>query len=162
MRASDAEREATAKVLRRHYAEGRLDHGEYEERIDRCYAAKRVGQLDELTFDLPRDDAAQEPESHHPQRDDRPAWREGTAARLRAAIVARMRRLSPRRRVAAGIMGMALLFGTLGGAIAIEGHALPFPGIERADGETANGPDAQDNGEAEGRDDAPAPTVTQP
>lgn len=88
VRASDAEREATAKVLRRHYAEGRLDHGEYEERIDRCYAAKRVGLLDELTFDLPRDDAAQEPASRHPQRDDRPAWREGTAARLRAAIVA--------------------------------------------------------------------------
>jgi hypothetical protein len=53
MRASDAERGATAELLRRHHAEGRLDTDELEERIERCYAAKTLGQLDALTADLP-------------------------------------------------------------------------------------------------------------
>jgi hypothetical protein len=53
MRASDAERAATAEVLRRHHAEGRLDTDELEERIERCYAAKTRGELDDLTADLP-------------------------------------------------------------------------------------------------------------
>ena len=53
LRASDAERSATAEVLRRHHAEGRLDTAELEERIERCYAAKTRGELDALTTDLP-------------------------------------------------------------------------------------------------------------
>jgi hypothetical protein len=54
IRASDAERTTTAELLRRHHAEGRLDTDELEERIERCYAAKRRGELDALTRDLPR------------------------------------------------------------------------------------------------------------
>jgi hypothetical protein len=53
LRASDAERSATADVLRRHHAEGRLDTSELEERIERCYAAKTRGDLVALTADLP-------------------------------------------------------------------------------------------------------------
>jgi hypothetical protein len=53
LRASDAERSATADLLRRHHAEGRLDTDELEERIERCYAAKTRGELDALTADLP-------------------------------------------------------------------------------------------------------------
>lgn len=53
LRASDAERGATADLLRRHHAEGRLDTTELEERIERCYAAKTLGELDGLTADLP-------------------------------------------------------------------------------------------------------------
>lgn len=53
VRASDAERSATVDLLRRHHAEGRLDTGELEERIERCYAAKTRGELDALTADLP-------------------------------------------------------------------------------------------------------------
>ena len=53
IRASDAERGATAELLRRHHAEGRLDTDELEERIERCYAAKTRGELDALTADLP-------------------------------------------------------------------------------------------------------------
>jgi Domain of unknown function (DUF1707) len=53
LRASDAERSATADLLRRHHAEGRLDTAELEERIERCYAAKTRGELDALTDDLP-------------------------------------------------------------------------------------------------------------
>jgi hypothetical protein len=53
LRASDAERSATADLLRRHHAEGRLDTAELEERIGRCYVAKTRGELDALTADLP-------------------------------------------------------------------------------------------------------------
>jgi hypothetical protein len=53
LRASDAERGATAELLRRHHAEGRLDTDEFEERVERCYAAKTRGELDALTTDLP-------------------------------------------------------------------------------------------------------------
>ena len=52
VRASDAERTATAELLRQHHAEGRLDTAELEERIERCYAAKTRGDLDALTTDL--------------------------------------------------------------------------------------------------------------
>jgi hypothetical protein len=54
LRASDAERGATADMLRRHHAEGRLDTAELEERIERCYSAKTRGELAALTTDLPR------------------------------------------------------------------------------------------------------------
>jgi hypothetical protein len=53
LRASDAERSATADVLRRHHTEGRLDTTELEERLERCYSAKTRGELDALTADLP-------------------------------------------------------------------------------------------------------------
>ena len=53
LRASDAERSATAELLRRHHADGRIDTAELEERIERCYAAKTRGDLDALTADLP-------------------------------------------------------------------------------------------------------------
>ena len=73
MRASDADREAMAEVLRRHYAEGRLDSQEFDERIERCYTAKRLGELDELLTDLPRD-PVRPPEPERPHRGYRPRW----------------------------------------------------------------------------------------
>ena len=66
LRASDAERSATAELLRRHHTEGRLDTDEFENRIERCYAAKTRGELDALTFDLPR------PQHRQPARPRRP------------------------------------------------------------------------------------------
>ena len=53
LRAADADREATGERLRRHHAEGRLDSEEFQERIDRCYRAKTVGELEQLVTDLP-------------------------------------------------------------------------------------------------------------
>ena len=53
VRASDAERTATADLLRRHHADGRLTTDELEERVERCYAARTRGELDVLTADLP-------------------------------------------------------------------------------------------------------------
>jgi hypothetical protein len=55
LRAADADREATSERLRRHHAEGRLDTEEFQERIDRCYQAKTVGELEQLVTDLPRE-----------------------------------------------------------------------------------------------------------
>jgi hypothetical protein len=63
LRASDADREQLAELLRRHHAEGRLDSEEMQQRIDACYRAKTVGELEALLHDLPRrqtrDDAPQ-------------------------------------------------------------------------------------------------------
>jgi hypothetical protein len=53
LRASDADRETTADRLRQHHIEGRLDQDEFQARLDRCFAAKTVGELAELTRDLP-------------------------------------------------------------------------------------------------------------
>jgi hypothetical protein len=57
LRASDADREAMADRLRTHHTDGRLDQDEFQERLERCFAAKTVGELAELTRDLPDDPA---------------------------------------------------------------------------------------------------------
>jgi len=53
LRASDADREATADCLRRNHSEGRLDSEEFAARIDRCFDAKTIGELHQLVVDLP-------------------------------------------------------------------------------------------------------------
>ena len=55
LRAADADREAIAEGLRRSHAEGRLDTDELQHRLERCYEAKTLGELDELVADLPRE-----------------------------------------------------------------------------------------------------------
>ncbi|MBE1459741.1 hypothetical protein H4W79_003955 [Nocardiopsis terrae] len=53
MRASDADRDAVAHLLREALAEGRLDPDEHSDRLDSVYRAKTVGELVPLTEDLP-------------------------------------------------------------------------------------------------------------
>lgn len=53
IRASDADRERTATLLREHHAEGRLTPEEFNDRLDRTFAAKTLGELDALLADLP-------------------------------------------------------------------------------------------------------------
>jgi Domain of unknown function (DUF1707)/Cell wall-active antibiotics response 4TMS YvqF len=53
MRASDADRERVADVLRDAYAEGRLSPAEHEERISAVYAAATFGELLPVLTDLP-------------------------------------------------------------------------------------------------------------
>lgn len=53
IRASDADRERVAASLRDHYAAGRLNSDEFNERLDKTYAATTLGQLDDLQTDLP-------------------------------------------------------------------------------------------------------------
>ena len=51
LRVSDAERNAVADKLSRHYADGRLDESEFKERLDAAMSAKTQGDLAGL-FDL--------------------------------------------------------------------------------------------------------------
>lgn len=53
IRASDADRERTATLLREHHAEGRLSAEEFSDRLDRALVAKTIGELDALLADLP-------------------------------------------------------------------------------------------------------------
>jgi hypothetical protein len=53
VRASDAERDQAAEILRAGYAEGRLGRDELDERLAAAYAAKTRADLHDLTSDLP-------------------------------------------------------------------------------------------------------------
>jgi DUF1707 SHOCT-like domain len=63
LRAADADRERVAERLRTSHAEGRLDMDEFQQRLERCYEAKTLGELGELVRDLPREDELSEPRS---------------------------------------------------------------------------------------------------
>lgn len=64
LRAADADRERIAERLRKSHAEGRLDTDEFQQRLERCYESKTIGELDELVKDLPR----------HEEPDERPLF----------------------------------------------------------------------------------------
>lgn len=53
IRASDEDRDRTVSLLREHHAAGRLTAEEFNERIDKAYESKTIGELDELMADLP-------------------------------------------------------------------------------------------------------------
>ncbi|MEW2069164.1 DUF1707 domain-containing protein [Streptomyces sp. NPDC007346] len=53
LRASDADRDRIADILREAMAEGRLTADEHAERVDLVYRAKTVGELQPLVRDLP-------------------------------------------------------------------------------------------------------------
>jgi hypothetical protein len=53
MRASDADRDRVALVLREAAAEGRLDMDELDDRLSAVYAAKTYAELEPITRDLP-------------------------------------------------------------------------------------------------------------
>jgi len=53
LRISDADRERAAAALREHYAAGRLDSSELEDRTQAAYAARTEGELESLHRDLP-------------------------------------------------------------------------------------------------------------
>ena len=55
LRAADSDREAIADILREQHVAGRIDSGEFEERLDRCMAAKTYADLDQLVTDFPGD-----------------------------------------------------------------------------------------------------------
>jgi Domain of unknown function (DUF1707) len=74
MRAADADRERVAAMLRDNFEAGRLTLEEFQERIERVYAARTFGELDQEMVDLPTE--------HHPTQQPPPsagrhvdAWR---------------------------------------------------------------------------------------
>jgi len=71
LRASDAERERTATLLRDHAGAGRLTPEELDERLDAAYAARTVAELEMLLRDLPAHGAmgAPQPPARSPHRE---------------------------------------------------------------------------------------------
>jgi uncharacterized protein DUF1707 len=63
IRASDADRDRVASLLREHHAAGRLTAEEFHERMDRALEARTMGELDELMTDLPAIDLYQLPDA---------------------------------------------------------------------------------------------------
>ena len=63
IRASDADRDRVASLLREHHAAGRLTAEEFHERMDRALEARTLGELDELMTDLPAIDLYQLPDA---------------------------------------------------------------------------------------------------
>jgi hypothetical protein len=53
LRVGDSEREAVADVLREQHLQGRLASDEFQERLERCLAAKTYADLDALVADFP-------------------------------------------------------------------------------------------------------------
>ncbi len=78
LRASDADRERTAELLREHHAVGRLTAEEFNSRLELAFAARTLGELDELLADLPAIDLYQLPSAGI-----RPTRRGGSGPRLR-------------------------------------------------------------------------------
>jgi hypothetical protein len=54
IRVGDADREAATRLLRDHCAEGRLDFGELDARVDAVYSATTRRDIDAVVDDLPR------------------------------------------------------------------------------------------------------------
>ena len=85
LRASDADRERIAERLRTSHTEGRLDMAEFQQRLERCYEAKTLGELAELVRDLPRHD---EPDERRSLGWSRPwRWRLAPVAPLLLALI---------------------------------------------------------------------------
>ena len=69
MRVSDAERQAVTDRLAEHFAAGRLDQAEFDERVDRAMHAKTRADLNGLFDDLPETGAPAAPAAtDHPRR----------------------------------------------------------------------------------------------
>ncbi|WP_328560735.1 DUF1707 SHOCT-like domain-containing protein [Streptomyces coelicoflavus] len=79
LRASDADRERVAEVLRDALAEGRLDMTEFEERLDATYSARTYGELAPITRDLPIGTAVEVPRVSMTKEPER---RDGWAGRI--------------------------------------------------------------------------------
>ncbi|MGO8958808.1 MAG: DUF1707 domain-containing protein [Streptosporangiaceae bacterium] len=91
IRVSDADRDRVATLLREHHAAGRLTAQEFSDRLDKAFAARTVGDLDELLKDLPGIDLYRLPDaalSRQPRQVQRSAARRsghGGSPRWRAA-----------------------------------------------------------------------------
>jgi Domain of unknown function (DUF1707) len=118
-RASDADRDRAVAALRDHMVAGRLTPAEFDERLDRAYAARTVGELDDLMADLPGTDLSQLPDVPP----DRPGGAPMSGWRGDRAVAVRPARLSPAWRAAWGswlgislfLVAIWLLSGASGG-----------------------------------------------
>jgi len=108
IRAADADRDQAAAALREHLAAGRLTTEEFEERLDKAYAAKTLGELDDLMADLPGTDLERLPDASLDRAAARPAL---LGPRSGGPIEARRGRFSPAWRAAWGSwLAISLVF----------------------------------------------------
>jgi hypothetical protein len=90
MRAADSDRQAVADKLKKALDEGRLDLAEYDERLQRTYAAKTYGDLDGLLTDLPNVALAPAPQATAaPQPQPQPAAAQAPAVQPRSGQLMR-------------------------------------------------------------------------
>jgi hypothetical protein len=68
LRVSDAERQAVADRLAEHFADGRLDQAEFDDRVGRAMNAKTRADLNGLFSDLPETGAPAVPDHPHRRR----------------------------------------------------------------------------------------------
>jgi Domain of unknown function (DUF1707) len=95
IRASDDDRDRTATLLREHHAAGRLTPEEFNERLDKTFAAKTTGDLDALLSDLPSIDLYRLP-GHGLSRGQPPGSSSPLAAMASSGMASRPHgRLSP-------------------------------------------------------------------
>ena len=75
-RIGDVERDAAASRLGENFAQGRLDHEEFNERLDAIWSARTRADLDQLFYDLPRQASTQRVARPAPagRRGSRPIW----------------------------------------------------------------------------------------
>jgi hypothetical protein len=104
IRVSDAEREATVKLLERHHVDGRLTWEEFSERMEAAFAARTRGDLQRMLTDLPRLDEPRPPAVKAPQR---PSWQSWITPPV----------------IVAALILLAITLGSLGGP----GHRGYFP-----------------------------------
>jgi len=132
-RASDADRDQTAAALREHLAAGRLTIDEFDERLDRAYAAKALGELDKVMADLPRTGPGQLPDAPA----DRPAAsppaaEPATSVRGAAALHLCRGRVSYRFNFADG--GSTLLASQASGAVGFMPRARLVSHVQNTEG----------------------------
>jgi hypothetical protein len=84
LRVSDAERHEVGRLLGRHFADGRLDEAELDDRLAAAMSARTRGDLRSLFADLPRLGAAAPPAGRPPIRS---RWLAAVAAGLVALLV---------------------------------------------------------------------------
>src|ERR1700757_4562043 len=80
LRASDADRERVANVLREAAGDGRLSMDELDERLDAVYAAKTYAELEPITRDLPQTPGGAGPAPAHVPSGDPPGGGRGACA----------------------------------------------------------------------------------
>ncbi len=108
MRVGNEQRQAAAHALGDHYAQGRLDADEYEDRLSAAYTARTAADLDRLFSDLPRPAGPSVPPPLMPAR---PApYPPGPAAPYGYDPVSG-RPYSDRSKVVAGLLQLFLPFG---------------------------------------------------
>lgn len=89
LRVGDTERQEMADILGRHYADGRLDKMEFDERLGQAMSAKTRSDLDGLLSDLPPDGPSDGgPPTRLPRRrHGHRGWLEGLAIAIAIVLI---------------------------------------------------------------------------